>query len=97
VDGGRFHNQVESLIVVNPGVLSETPEDPTSLVAIKGPIRAKLVCEDPLVSDDVGVTGLGDKLPGPIACAAQIRHLEREYALDTPYRIRRGYVSTEYP
>jgi hypothetical protein len=29
-------------------------------------------------------------------CAARIRHLERGYVLDT-YRIRRGYVSKEYP
>jgi hypothetical protein len=27
----------------------------------------KLVREDPLVGDDVGATGPGDKLPGPIA------------------------------
>jgi hypothetical protein len=66
-NGGRFHNRVESLVVVNPGALSETPEDPASLVAIKGPVGTKVVCEDPLVGDDIGATGPGDKLPGPIA------------------------------
>jgi hypothetical protein len=34
-DGGRFHNWAESLVVVDPRVLSETPEDPTGFVAIK--------------------------------------------------------------
>jgi hypothetical protein len=48
-------------------VLCETPDDPASLVAIKGTVGAKLVREDPLASDDVGAMGLGDKLPGPIA------------------------------
>jgi hypothetical protein len=48
-------------------VLSESLEDPASLVAIKGSVGAKLVREDPLVGDDVGATGPGDKLIGPIA------------------------------
>jgi hypothetical protein len=66
-NGGRFHNQAESLIVVDPGALSEPPEDPSSLIAIKGPDGMKLVREDPLAADDVGATGSGDMLPGPIA------------------------------
>jgi hypothetical protein len=66
-DGGRFHNRAESLIVVDPRALSETPEDPTDFVAIKRPIDMKLVRENPIASDDVGVMGPGDKLPGPIA------------------------------
>jgi hypothetical protein len=48
VNGGQFHNRAESLIVVDPGALSETPEDPASLVAIKGPVGTKLMREDPL-------------------------------------------------
>jgi hypothetical protein len=66
-DGGRFHNWAESLIVVDPSALSETPEDPTGFVAIKRPIGMKLVHENPIVGDDVGATRSGDKLPGPIA------------------------------
>jgi hypothetical protein len=66
-NGGQFHNRAESLIVVDPRALSETPKDPASLVAIKGPVGTKLMREDPLVGDDVGVTRLGDKLQGPIA------------------------------
>jgi hypothetical protein len=66
-NSGQFHNRAESLIVVDPRALSETPKDPASLVAIKGPVGTKLMREDPLVGDDVGVTRLGDKLPGLIA------------------------------
>jgi hypothetical protein len=35
VNSGRFQNRAKSLVVVDPGALSETSEDPTSLVAIK--------------------------------------------------------------
>jgi hypothetical protein len=67
VDDGRFHNRAESLVVVNPRMLGETPEDPVGIVAIKRPIGTKLVCENPLASDDVGAMGPGDKLSGLIA------------------------------
>jgi hypothetical protein len=66
-DGGRFHNRAESLVVVDPMALSETLEDLAGFVAIKRPISMKLVRENPLAGDDVGATGPGDKLPGPIA------------------------------
>jgi hypothetical protein len=36
------------------GALSETPNDPASLVAIECPVGMKLVREDPFVGDDVG-------------------------------------------
>ena len=32
---GRFDNRAECLVEVNTGALSETPEDPASLVAIQ--------------------------------------------------------------
>jgi hypothetical protein len=51
--GGQFHNQAKRLIVVHTGALSETPEDPTSLVAVEGAVGAKLVGENPLAGDDV--------------------------------------------
>jgi hypothetical protein len=66
-NGGQFHNRAENLVVVDPGALSETPDDPASLVAINGPVDTKLVWETPLAGDDVGATGSRDKLPGPIA------------------------------
>jgi hypothetical protein len=65
-NGGRFHNRAGSLIVVDFKMLSETSEDTTTLVVIKGPVGTKLVREDPLAGDDVGATGSGDKLQGPI-------------------------------
>jgi hypothetical protein len=49
----RFYNRVERLVVIDSGALSETPKDPTGLVAIKGPVSTELVREDPLVGDNV--------------------------------------------
>jgi hypothetical protein len=66
-NGGRFHNRAESLVLVDPRALSETPKDPASLVAIKRPIGTKLMRENPLSGDNVGATGRRDKLSGPIA------------------------------
>jgi hypothetical protein len=66
-DGGHLHNRAESLVVVNPRALRETPEDPVSLVPIECSVGDELVCENPLVGDDVGGTGLGNKFPCPIA------------------------------
>jgi hypothetical protein len=59
VNSGWFYNRVESLIVVDPEALTETPKDLANLIAIKGSISMKLVCEDPLAIDDVGATGSG--------------------------------------
>jgi hypothetical protein len=67
VNGGWFCNQAESLIIVDSGALSETPKDPASLVAIKGPISMELVREDPLAGDNIGALRLGNKLPSPVA------------------------------
>jgi hypothetical protein len=66
-NSGWFYNRAESLIVVDSGALSETPKDPTGLVAIKGPVSMKLVREDPLAGDNVGALRLGNQLLGPIA------------------------------
>jgi hypothetical protein len=62
----RFYNRVERLVVVDSGALSETPKDPTGLVAIKGPVSTELVREDPLVGDNVGALRSGNQLLGPI-------------------------------
>jgi hypothetical protein len=64
---GRFYSRAESLVVVNSGALSETPNDPTGLVMIKGPISTELLREDPLTGDNVGALRSGNQLPGPIA------------------------------
>jgi hypothetical protein len=63
----RFYNRAEGLIVVNSGALSETPKDPTGLVAIKGSVSTELVREDLLAGDNVGALRSGNQLPGPIA------------------------------
>jgi hypothetical protein len=67
VNSGWFYIRAESLIVVDSEALSEIPNDPTSLVAIKGPVSTELVCEDPLVDDNVGALRSGNQLLGPIA------------------------------
>jgi hypothetical protein len=67
VNSGRFYNRAEGLVVVDSGALSETPKDPTDLVAIKGPVSTELVREDSLAGDNVGALRLGNWLPGPIA------------------------------
>jgi hypothetical protein len=74
-NSGRFYNRAESLIVVDSGALSETPKDPTGLVAIKGPVNTKLVREDPLVGDNVGALRSGNQLSGPIADQGSILFL----------------------
>jgi hypothetical protein len=65
-NSGRLYNRAEGLVVVDSGALSETPKDPTSLVAIKGPVSTELVREDPLAGDNVGALRSGNQLPGPI-------------------------------
>jgi hypothetical protein len=64
---GWCHNRAERLIIVHTGALSETPEDPTSLVTIEGAVGTKLVGEDPFAGDDVRATRLKNKFPGPVA------------------------------
>jgi hypothetical protein len=54
VNSGRFYNRAEGLVVVDSAALSETPKDPTGLIAIKGPVSIELVCEGPLAGDNVG-------------------------------------------
>jgi hypothetical protein len=65
-NSGRFYNRAEGLIIVDFGALSETPKDPTGLVAIKGPVSTEHVREDPLTGDNVGALRSGNQLPGPI-------------------------------
>jgi hypothetical protein len=67
VNSGWFYNRAKSLIVVDSGVLSETPKDPTSLVAIKGPVSTELMRENPLAGNNVGALRSGNQLPCPIA------------------------------
>jgi hypothetical protein len=63
----QFYKQAEGLIVVDSVAPSETPKDLTGLVAIKGPVNTELVCEDPLIGDNIGALMSGNQLPNPIA------------------------------
>jgi hypothetical protein len=67
VNSGRFYNRDEGLVVVDSGALSETPKDPTGLVAIKGPVSTELVRENSLAGDNVGALRSGNQLSDPIA------------------------------
>jgi hypothetical protein len=87
VDGGRFDNQAESLVVVDTRALCEPPEDPTSLVTVESPVRERLVGKNSFAGDDVGATRLGNKILGPIAQKGPILFLHCR----TPIRIgKRG-------
>jgi hypothetical protein len=60
-DCSRLHHWTESLIIVNTRPLSETPENPTSLVPLESAISPALVCPDPLAGDDIGAGGRGTR------------------------------------
>jgi hypothetical protein len=60
---GRLDDGADGLIVVHPGVLSEAPEDPMSLVLIKRAIHLEPVLEDPLASDDIGPRRQRNQVP----------------------------------
>jgi hypothetical protein len=57
-DGGRFDHWTESLVVVNPGTLSEALEHKARLVPLQGPIGVQLQLEDPFPGDHVGAMGM---------------------------------------
>jgi hypothetical protein len=67
VNSGWFYIWAESLVVVDTGALSETPKDPTGLVAINGHVSTNLVRADPPASDNIGALRSGNQLPGPNA------------------------------
>jgi len=63
VDNGWLDDKAESLIKVNTRSLSETTEDPTSLVALQRTVGMKLLLEDPLDGDGVCSWGMQHKVP----------------------------------
>jgi hypothetical protein len=66
VDHGRLDHRAEGLIIVDAESLSEAAKNPASLVPFQGAIEIKLVHENPLASDDVGVNGARNKIPGVV-------------------------------
>jgi hypothetical protein len=55
-NGCWLDHWTESLIIINTWTLSETPENPTSLVSIKRTIWMKLVPKNPLPGDQINTT-----------------------------------------
>jgi hypothetical protein len=86
----RFYNWAEGLIVVDSGALSETPKDPTGLVAIKGPIITELVCEDPLAGDNVGALRSGNQLPLLIRASYSSSITARQWGSKSATRAEEG-------
>jgi hypothetical protein len=66
-DGDLIHKRDESIVVVNPGALRETSEDPMNLIPIECSVGEELIRENPLAGDDVVATGPGNNFPCPIA------------------------------
>jgi hypothetical protein len=90
VNSGRFYNWAEGLVVVDFGTLSETPKDPTSLVAINGPVSTELVREDSFAGDNVGALRMGNQLPGPIADQGSILFLHSRTSMGIGKRSTSG-------
>jgi hypothetical protein len=58
-----FHNGVESLIIINVKTLHKPVKSPADLVPLKSPVSLKIVSEDPLVDDNIGVMGMWNQVP----------------------------------
>ena len=85
-DGHRLHHRTEGLIVVNPGALSETPENPTSLVPLKGAINPPLVSPEPLAGDDVGARWTRHQIPSLVGEKRRVLLFYRA----APVRVQQG-------
>jgi hypothetical protein len=56
-NGAGFDNRSKSVMEVNTFMLPKTADHPARLVTIKSAIRMKLMLEDPLPDDDIGMSG----------------------------------------
>ena len=63
----RLDDRSEGVSEVDAITLSESTNDPTRFIAIKGTIRTELMFKDPLPGNHVGMPGTGNKLPRPVA------------------------------
>jgi hypothetical protein len=88
-NSGRFYNRAEILVIVDSRALSETPNDPTNLVAIKSPVSTELVRKDPLAGDNVGALRSRNQLPGLIADQGSVLFFHSR----TPMRIDKHSTS----
>jgi hypothetical protein len=57
-NGARFDNRSKSVMEVNIFTLPKTADHLSRLVTIKSAIRMKLMLEDPLLGDDIGMSGM---------------------------------------
>jgi hypothetical protein len=89
-NNGQFYNRAENLLVVDSGALSETPKDPTGLVAIKVPVSTELVRKDPVAGDNIGALRSGNQLPGPIADQGSVLFLHSRTPMDISKRSMSG-------
>jgi hypothetical protein len=69
-NGAGFDNGCKGVMEVDAFTLPETADHPTRLVTIKRTIRMKLLREDPLPGDDIGMSRTRDKLPHVVGCMA---------------------------
>ena len=66
MDGGRFDNRAERLVVIDVVLLRKTTNDPPCFVMGKKAINMVLVLEDPLASDHISTWWSRYKMPGAI-------------------------------
>jgi hypothetical protein len=83
VDGGRFNNWIEGLIIVDAVLLRETLDNLASLVSSKRTISIILVLENPLASDDVGTRWTRNQ-PSGVVINKSLKFLRHS---STPLRI----------
>ena len=83
-DRARFHKWSESVGEVYARALPKSTNHPSSLVALKRTIRAGLVVEHPLASDDIGMTGSRNKMPRAVALQGVKLFLHRYEPVEIP-------------
>jgi hypothetical protein len=66
-NGAGFDNRSKCVMEVDTFTLSETANYPSRLVMIKSAIRMKLMLEDPLPGNDIGMSRTRNELPCVVA------------------------------
>jgi hypothetical protein len=89
-NNGRFYIRAKNLLVVDSGALSETPKDPTGLVAIKVLVSTELVRKDPVAGDNIGALRSGNQLPGPIVDQGSVLFLYSRTPMEISKRSMSG-------
>jgi hypothetical protein len=66
-NGAGFDNRSKGVMEVGTFTLPETVNHPARLVMIKSAIWMKLMLEDPLFGNDIGMSGMQNELPCVVA------------------------------